>query len=172
MNLVFVMVLWFIWWKGICGIVCQKQAQAFMAWISNCIPQYSMICNYLSMFTSFLILAHRSSCIYSGASYVIGFNKIATKNVQTHFLHAFPYRYDCNVFVSVPFSLSHDHDHHYSLQESVSWTIFPSLLTLYMLNFQQKHRHVFAISSIPSHWLDTGSWNFSRCKTRIYLVYM
>ena len=35
-----------------------------MAWISNYIPQYSMICNYLSTFTSFLILAHRSSYIY------------------------------------------------------------------------------------------------------------
>ena len=45
-------------------------------------------------------------------------------------------------------------------------------LTLYMLNFQRKHKHIFTFCVISPHWYDAGSWNPSSNKTRTYLFYI
>ena len=45
------------------------------------------------------------------------------------------------------------------------------ILTLYVLNFQSKQKHVFTCHFIPPDWLDTDGWNLSSCNTRTYLFY-
>ena len=57
------------------------------------------------------------------------------------------------------------------LMTSAACRLF-SRLTIYVLMFQQKHKHVFTISIIPPHWYDTGSWNPFSCMTSTDLIYM
>ena len=45
------------------------------------------------------------------------------------------------------------------------------ILTLYVLNFRRKHK-IFTFHVIPSHWYDTGSWNYSSRKTGTYIFYI
>ena len=47
-----------------------------------------------------------------------------------------------------------------------------TVLTLYELNFQRKHKHVFTFHVISPHWHAIDSWNPSSCKTRTYLFYI
>ena len=42
-------------------------------------------------------------------------------------------------------------------------------LTFYMLNFQQRHKHISTISIIPPHWQDTGNWG--KDLPRLYSLY-
>ena len=42
-------------------------------------------------------------------------------------------------------------------------------LTLYILFFQQIHKHVFEIYIISSHWNHTGSWHPPSCKIMTFL---
>ena len=44
--------------------------------------------------------------------------------------------------------------------------------TLWVLNFSEGTKYIFTVYVIPSHWHDTGRWNYSSSKTKTYLLYI
>ena len=50
--------------------------------------------------------------------------------------------------------------------------LYSWILTLYVPNFQRKHKHIFTFYFISSHWYDTSSWNSSSRNTGTYSFYI
>ena len=85
--------------------------------------------------------------------------------------------------LAVPFEVSGEENvlgipgacatHNFTYLAKGPWHVKKDMsLTLYVLNFKRKHKHVFTFYVIPPYWHAKDNWNPSSCKTRTYLFHI